>query len=147
MAARASDPTNNSAIQQPQGSPEALIFKSGAQLVLESGSELYVAGGSNIAAALADAVSGTAAGFKIARGETALDGSNPTPVVTGLTTIVAAVVALKGTSAPGVGTSVVTYGTSGGTLNLYGWKPTSNADPTLIASTGTETVGWIAIGT
>lgn len=88
-----------------------------------------------------------AAGYKIARGETALDGTNPTPAATGLTTIVAAAISLKGTAAPGVGTSVVTYGTSSGTLNLYGWKVTSSSDTTLIASTGTETVGWIAVGT
>jgi hypothetical protein len=88
-----------------------------------------------------------AAGYKIARGETALDGTNPTPAATGLTTIVAAAVSLKGTAAPGVGTSVVTYGTSSGTLNLYGWMPTATGDCTLIASTGTETVGWVAVGT
>lgn len=95
------------------------------------------------------AVSGVAAGYKLARGETALDGSNPTPVATGLTTIVAAVVTLKGTAAPGVGTSVLTVDFTGtdGTLNVYAWKPTSNADPTLIASTGTETFEWVVIGT
>jgi NAD(P)-dependent dehydrogenase (short-subunit alcohol dehydrogenase family) len=88
-----------------------------------------------------------AAGYKVARGETALDGSNPTPVATGLTTIVAATLSLKGSGAPGVGTSALTYDTSGGTLNIYAWKVTSNANPTLIASTGTETVGWFAVGT
>jgi hypothetical protein len=33
------------------------------------------------------------------------------------------------------------------TLNVYAWKPTSGSDPTLVASTGTETFDWIAIGT
>lgn len=79
-------------------------------------------------------------------GETALDGGNPTPVVTGLSAIAAAAVCLKSASAPGVGTSVVTYGSSDGTLNLYGWKVTATDDATLIASTGTETVGWVAWG-
>jgi len=92
-------------------------------------------------------IGGVAAGKKIAGGEVALDGSNPTPVATGLTTIAGVSLALKGTAAPGVGTSVLTYDTSGGTLNIYAWKPTSNADPTLIASAGTETVGWTAYGT
>lgn len=80
-------------------------------------------------------------------GEIALDGSNPTPVATGLTTITSADLTLKGTAAPGVGTSVLTYGTSGGTLNIYAWKVTGSGDATLIASTGTETVGYTVTGT
>lgn len=93
------------------------------------------------------APSAVAAGYKIARGETALDGSNATPVTTGLTTCIAFVATLKGSSAPGVGTSVLTAVISGGDANVYAWKPTSNADPTLIASTGTESFYWVAIGT
>ncbi len=85
--------------------------------------------------------------FRFARGETALDGTNPTAIATGLTTVVAFVCSLKGTGAPGVGTSIVTYDISGATVNLYGWKVTGAGDTTLIASTGTETVGWIAVGT
>lgn len=92
-------------------------------------------------------VSGVASGYLLARGEAALDGSNPTPVATGLTSIVAAALTLSGSSSPGVGTSVLTYAVSGATLNVYAWKVTSDADPTLIASTGTETFSWIAIGT
>lgn len=84
---------------------------------------------------------------RIASGEIALDGSNPTPIATGLTTVTGVAVALKGSAAPGVGTSVITYDVSGGTVNLYAWKPTSNANPTLIASTGTETVGYVVTGT
>jgi hypothetical protein len=126
-----------------QGGARTVI---GGELDVVSGGALKVAG-TDVTATLAAALSGTAAGFKVARGETALDGSNPTPVATGLTTIVAAVVALKGSSAPGDNTSVITYDTSGGTLNLYAWKNTGGTDPTLVASTGTEAVGWIAIGT
>lgn len=95
-------------------------------------------------------VSGAGAGYKIARGgAAALDGSNPTPIATGLTTIVAAVVQLRGTAAPGDNTSVLTTDFTGsdGTLNVYAWKNTSGSDPTLVASTGTETFDWIAIGT
>jgi hypothetical protein len=90
---------------------------------------------------------GVAGGYKIARGETALDGSNPTPVATGLTTVVAFVATLKGTAAPGVSTSVLTYDISGATVNVYAWKPTSTSVPTLVASTGTESFGWLAVGT
>lgn len=90
---------------------------------------------------------GVAAGYKLARGETALDGSNPTTAATGLTTIVACVVALKGTAAPGLGTSVVTFDWSAANVSFYAWAPTGAGDTTLIASTGTETVGWVCIGT
>lgn len=90
---------------------------------------------------------GVAAGYKVARGETALDGSNPTPVATGLTTVVAFVATLKGTAAPGDNTSVLTADISGATVNVYAWKNTSGTDPTLVASTGTESFYWEAIGT
>lgn len=92
-------------------------------------------------------IGGVAAGVKMIGGEIALDGGNPTPIATGLTTVTGVALTLKGTSAPGVGTSVLTYDISGATVNVYAWKPTSNADPTLIASTGTETVGYIISGT
>jgi hypothetical protein len=92
-------------------------------------------------------VVGAADGYKVARGETALDGSNPTPVATGLTTVVAFAAVLKGTAAPGLGTSVLTASISGATVNVYAWKPTGATDPTLIASTGTESFYWIAVGT
>lgn len=132
--------------RQVVASGGSIDVESGGELDVEAGGALKIAG-TDVAAVLAAAVAGVAAGYKVARGETALDGSNPTDIATGLTTIVAAAVALKGTSAPGLGTSVVTYATSAGTLSVYAWKPTDATDPTLIASTGTETVGWIAIGT
>lgn len=89
-------------------------------------------------------------GLRFASGSAAaLDGSNPTPVATGLTTIVAAGVQLRGTAAPGDNTSVLTTDYSGadGTLNVYAWKNTGGTDPTLVASTGTETFDWWAVGT
>lgn len=92
-------------------------------------------------------LAGVAAGYKIARGETALDASNPTPVVTGLTTCVSFTATLKGTAAPGDNTSVLTADISGGDVNVYAWKNTGGTDPTLVASTGTESFYWIAVGT
>lgn len=92
-------------------------------------------------------VNGVGTGYKIARGETALDGTNPTPAATGLTTIVACTTTIKLATSPGVSTSVVTYGVSDGTLNLYGWKVTAVDDATLVASDGTQTIGWVCVGT
>jgi hypothetical protein len=59
------------------------------------------------------------------------------------------VVSLDGTAAPGDSTSVLTSHNNAtpGSLDVYGWKNTGGTDPTLVASTGTETFNWIAIGT
>lgn len=92
-------------------------------------------------------VSGKAAGVVVKGNRQPLGGSNPTVIATGMTSITSAVVTLEGTGAPGVGTSVLTIGFSGGTLNVYAWKPTSSSNPTLIASTGTENFGWFVTGT
>jgi len=94
-------------------------------------------------------VSGSATGARFAAGRTALDGTNPTPVVTGLSSVLAATVTLENASAPGVGTSVLTldntdYAT--GQLDVRAWKVTATGDSTLIASTGTETFDWVAVG-
>lgn len=124
-----------------------LAIESGGVLNVKTGAQLQLNGVDVTGATNTGGVAGVAAGYKLARGETALDGSNPTPVTTGLTAIVACTVSIKSTAAPGVSTSVVTYGTSSGTMNMYGWKVTSNADPTLVASTGTDTIGWVCVGT
>ena len=101
-----------------------------------------------VAADLLD-VAGVAAGYKIARSAApvALGGSNPTSVAHGLTTCVAAFVALSGTAAPADSTHVLSVAINGANLDVYGWMPTSGTDPTLVASTGTESFHWIAIGT
>jgi len=87
------------------------------------------------------------ANVKIVSGEIALDGTNPTVVNTELTTIYGAAVSLKQTGAPGVTATTVTYNTSGGTLNIYAWKPTGSGDATLIAATDTDPVGYVVMGT
>lgn len=92
-------------------------------------------------------ITGVASGYKVARAETALDGGNPTSVASGLTAIVSCTVTLKGTAAPGVGTSILTVNINGTNLDVYAWKVTSALDSTLIASTGTESFYTICIGT
>jgi hypothetical protein len=128
---------------------DLLAVASGGSIDIESGGALKIAG-TDRTTALTTAPAAVASGYKIARGEIALDGSNPTNVTTGLATVVAACVSLKGTAAPGDNTSVLTYDLPAGTpgqLDIYAWKNTGGTDPTLVASTGTETVAWIAIGT
>lgn len=122
----------------------------GAEIDIETGAALKVAGVDKTAALAAippEGMVGVGTGYKLARGEAALDGSNPTSVAHGLTTCVAVVATLKGSAAPGVGTSHITAVINGAAVDFYAWKPTSNADPTLIASTGTESFYWIAVGT
>lgn len=93
------------------------------------------------------AVTGVANGYKIARGEQVMAG-NPTNVTTGLTSITSCTATLKGTATPGLSASVLTYGSSGGTLALYAWRPTSSSVTTLVAlsSNETPTVGWVCVG-
>lgn len=85
---------------------------------------------------------------QLVSGVKALAGSNPTSIVTGLTSIIAWGVALTSATAPGLGTSTLSSKANAGTISVTAWMPTSNADPTLIASTATgETASWWAIGT
>lgn len=96
-------------------------------------------------------VAGVASGYKIARGEATLDGSNPTPIVTGLATVEACTATRKSATTPGDDPVAFTVdyggGVTAGTVNLYAWK-TDGTDPTLIASTNNSAVvSWIAIGT
>lgn len=83
----------------------------------------------------------------IAAGEVTLDGANPTgPIATGLGVINAVTLTMKGSTSPGLDPYVLTYTTSGDDLNIYAWKATSSSNPTLIASTDTMTVSWMAVG-
>ncbi len=110
----------------------------GGVVDFEAGSRLEVAG-----VDVTSALNGT----KFVGGESALDGTNPTSIAHGLDNCLGAIAVLKGSSAPGVSTSVITAVVNGANVDFYGWKPTSNANPTLVASTGTEGFYWIAFGT
>lgn len=82
----------------------------------------------------------------IVSGEVTLDGTNPTPVITGLDVITGVALTQLNASAPALGTSLVTYATVGGTLNIYGWEPTDLTLTTLVASTDAIVVGWMVTG-
>ena len=82
------------------------------------------------------------AGYKIARGSTALDGSNPTTVATGLTTVVSCTGTLLRNSAVTSGSAFLTHDTaSGANVDWYAWILAGTA------SAGTETFEWICVGT
>lgn len=85
--------------------------------------------------------------YRVVGGTGTLDGSNPTPVTTGLTTAVAGVACYTGSTAPGLDPAILTTAVSSGTLNIYAWKPTAADNATQIASTdNARTFSWIAIG-
>lgn len=102
----------------------------------------HLTDGAGTKAVVAVSLIDTSGGCKIAYGTTAFDGSNPTSVATGLTTIVGFAATINDTDGVGSGTAFITYGTaSGGTMPVYAWVVAGTA------STGTETFSWIAIGT
>lgn len=148
------DTSYGTKVQEREGG-NLLAIASGGSLDIESGGTLKIAGADKtaaLAASVATPVAGIAASYKLARGEATLDGSNPTSVTTGLTTVVAAVASLKSAVAPGDDPSwlSVDYGGSvaAGTLDIHAWKNTGGTDPTLVASTNNSAVvSWIAIGT
>ncbi len=89
-----------------------------------------------------NAAVGVAGAYKIARGVTALDGSNPTPIATGLTTIISCTMSVVRTTALTSGTAEVTPGAiSSGSIDAYGWVLAGTA------SSGTENIMWVCVGT
>ena len=85
--------------------------------------------------------------YRVVGGTGTLDGSNPTPVTTGLTTVIAGVACFTGSTAPALDPTILTTAASSGTLNVYAWKPTASGDVTMIASTNNaRTFDWIAVG-
>ena len=84
----------------------------------------------------------------LAGGTVTLDGSNPTDVTTGLTTITSAVAVFNTSTALGDDPNALSCAWSGGTLSIYAWKNTSGTDPTQVASTNSSVVvAWMATGT
>ncbi len=80
-------------------------------------------------------------------GVVTLDGTNPTPITTGLNAVESVVFTNHRTDTPADDPNEFTAGISGGTVNLYAWKHTSGTDATLVASTDSDdTIGWLAQG-
>jgi hypothetical protein len=87
-------------------------------------------------------------GWAVDFGSVALDGTNPTSVITNVM-IQGAIVVMNTKTALGDATHAVTWfveTATGNQLDIYGWMPVSGTDPTHVASTGTETVTWMAWG-
>lgn len=93
-------------------------------------------------------------GFALWAGEVTLDGSNPTPLVTGFKTVLFAVAQLKKSTADAAGAAnvqavSVDYGgaVAAGTINIYAWGSTATADTAQVASTNSaRVVSVFAVG-
>lgn len=86
-------------------------------------------------------------GWAVEFGIDALSSGSVT-IVTNLV-IEGAVVSLNTKTALALLTGAVTWFVETATpdeLDIYGWKPTSSSNPTMIAATDTEPVSWIAWG-
>lgn len=127
------------------------VVASGGVLDIEAGGALKIAG-TDKTAALAAAAAGVAAGYKVARGQhTTLDADDT--IVTGLTTVVAAVASLESDPVAGLQSVTCVIGNqagapAAGSIQIKGWKATAAGDTAVIpATTFTKLVNWIAIGT
>jgi len=96
----------------------------------------------NDAGTIRSLVATTAAGVKIASGTGTLDGTNPTTVATGLTTVTAFVATLIATTVGAAPAALVLTRAAavGGSVDVYAWAQDGTA------STDTDTFSWIAIG-
>jgi hypothetical protein len=135
------------------GSTTLAILDSAANVVTFPGTVKFGAGSgaSPTATQITKMAQGVVGGYLIARGEVTLDGSNPTTITTGLTTVVACVVVDKRATAPALDPIAFTVdyggGVTAGTVDVYAWKATDSTHPTLIASTDADDVlSWIAVG-
>lgn len=137
------DNTVQSKCYHKQGGDE-IVVKSGGKVTVESGGSIEMAAGSTLKL--------DGAAIRMVAGEVTLDGSNPTSVTTGLTTITSAVAVFKQATAPGDDPVDLTvdYGGSvpAGRLDIHAWKNTGGTDPTLVASiNNSAVVSYIAFGT
>lgn len=87
-------------------------------------------------------------GLGVFVGTVALDGTNPTDVVTPFKTILAASLTIVSATMDdsGDGLQHLQYTASGNVLSIVGFEPTSGSDPTLVASNATSTVAYVVWG-
>lgn len=95
-------------------------------------------------------VVGLASGRKIAAGVASITGSGD--VVTGLATVIGAVVSIQDNITTAADRPQVTVGDQAGTpaagsITIKVWKPTSSGNNTPIAAAGAVSVAWVAYGT
>jgi hypothetical protein len=129
-------------------SPGGAYWGVGGVIEIVSGGALKIAG-TDRTAALSTAPAAVAAGYKIARGVTAVTGT--ADVTTGLATVVSCTATLATDVSLNANDASISIPTqSGGTaghVTLKVWKPTATNDVTPIASTSATNTAWLCVGT
>lgn len=91
---------------------------------------------------------GVGVGYKIARGQVVLDGSNPTQASHGLTTVEACTLTNNRVTAMGSNEPVaLTYATSATGLNILAWWHNATMAAVAPSTDSNDVISWICIGT
>lgn len=130
----------------------AKVLKLAGTEVTASAAELNILDGVTKSAAEINLLTvGVAGGYKIARGVSSITAAS-LDIVTGLTTVVAAVCAMTGDPSMTHMDSSITVGNqtgapAAGSIRILSWKPTASGNVTPIAATSPfGSVSWIAVG-
>lgn len=134
-----------------QGS-QNLVVPAGHEINVEAGGALKVADvdlTAALAAGVETPVAGVAAGYKVARGVSAVTGT--LEITSGLATVIAAVACLaEDLSLAGLGATVEIPTQTGGDAGKFTakvWKATASGDVTPLAADAAKSVAWVAVGT
>lgn len=142
--------SQNTKVGTEQGGSRMFV-KNGGTLDIETGGKLSF-NGVDQTAALAAALAGVAAGYKVARGQATTVAAADT-IVTGLATVVAVIASLESdpTDNPFMATAQIgdqAGSPAAGSIIIKTWQNTTGTDPTpAAATTFGKKVNWLAIGT
>jgi len=119
------------------------------QITPGTSGQLLSSGGTAAAPSWVNGALGVGTGYKIARGQVTLDGSNPTQASHGLTTVAACTLTNNRTSAMSSGEpTVLTYATAAtSTLNVYAWYFGATISSVTASTDSTDVISWMCVGT
>lgn len=147
----ASDETYVPKIHKQNGG-DSMTVESGGWIDFLTGAQIRVAGSDVTSSVSGAAVAGVAAGYKIARGVSAVTaaGSGIATVVTGLATVVAVIATMNDDPTATCESITAQIGDqagspAAGSVILKGWK-TLGGTPAAMTTT-TVSVNWVAVGT
>ncbi len=141
------DPTYQPKTYRRRGGDEFHVA-SGGILEVETGGKLQFNGvdqAAILAAAVANPVAAPAAGYKVARGISAVTGT--LDVDTGLATVTGVSAVLYEDPVLAQAMWVTAAAGAAGHVVLKTWKPTAAADATPVAGSAAKNVAWVAVGT
>lgn len=111
--------------------------------------QVLSSGGTAAAPSWVNGALGVGTGYKIARGQVVLDGSNPTQASHGLTTVDSCVLTNNRSSAIASGEPVLlTYATAAtSTINIYAWWHGATVSAVTASTDSTDLISWLCVGT